>query len=83
MIAREINSKQMITTHEKHSSLTQEGRRNREITIIINNKKKCENINKQNMKTILQVIKNKALRVIIDKILGARKFLSGDIQLVT
>jgi hypothetical protein len=51
--AREINSKQTVITREEHLSLTQEGRRNKEIMIMINNEKKRKNMNKQSMKTIL------------------------------
>jgi hypothetical protein len=51
--AREINSKQPVTTREKHSSPTQEGRRNREITVTIDNVTERENMNKQSTETIL------------------------------
>jgi hypothetical protein len=47
------------------------------------NIKERENMNKQSTETILQVIKNKAPQATADKILKARKFSSGDIQLVT
>jgi hypothetical protein len=46
MAAREINLKQPVTTREEHSSLTQEDRRNREITVTIDNVTERENINK-------------------------------------